>query len=236
MSKICNNCGAMLEDDVMFCTSCGAQYQEAAPATEKAPAKFDVAAIIGKVKAMEPKKLIILGAAAVAAIALIVVLCVVLFANPYKSAIQNYYAAEYGNFQKMESLAPAEYWEYVEDQSGYDIDDMIEMAEDSYKDSDYEDKYGEKVSVTVDVIKEISLPKGQVEKIAEYLDDKYDIDAKKVTAVKKVYYDLTIKSDVYASYAKETYTYVIQISGKWYVISSPNYSSSDDVWKVEFGT
>lgn len=220
MSKFCPTCNAVLEDDASFCTNCGAQFQTAEPAPKKA--------------APDKAKLIKLGAIAAAAIVVVVILCVVLFANPYKSAIENAYAVEYGNLEKLESIVPPEFWEYYEDTYDRDIDDLIDIREDRYKDNDYEDKYGEKVSVSIDVIKEFSLPKGQVEKIGEYLDEEYDIDAKSVTAVKKVYYDLTIKSDVYASYTKETSTYVVQIAGKWYVISSPSYNAEDDVWSVDF--
>lgn len=220
MSKSCPTCGAVLEDNASFCTTCGAQFQTAEPAPQKA--------------APDKKKLIMMIGAGVVGLILIIILCSLLFGSPYKSAIENAYSVQYGDFENFESLVPPEVWEYREEKYKSDMDDYLDSAEKSYRDSKYDDRYGDEVTVSIEVTKEIDMPKGMVEKAAEYLDKTYDIDEESVSAIKKVYYNRTIKSDVYANYVMETYDYVIQINGKWYMIDTPDYNSSDDVWSIDF--
>ena len=65
MSKICNNCGNMVDDEIMFCTNCGATF-EAAPAAPEAP--------VAPAKKPVNKKLI----GIIAAVAAVIILAIVL--------------------------------------------------------------------------------------------------------------------------------------------------------------
>lgn len=239
MSKFCTTCGASLDDNALFCTTCGATLSAApAAANEPAPATdFTPAPEAPRAKPAFKldKKIILMAVAGVVVIALIIGLCSTLFAHPYKSAIENFYAIRYGNFEKFSEIYPQEIWDYLEEEYDKDVKDYQDAAEDSYDDSNYEDKYGKDVTIKVEIVKAVDLPKGQVEKIAEYLDKQYELDEKLVKGAKKVIFSYTISSDVYTNYIIETYVYVIQIGNKWYVADDLSYNSSKDYWVADLG-
>ncbi len=165
-----------------------------------------------------------------AAVVLVIVLLIVLGGGGYKGAINRYIDVNYnGKYKQVEKLAPKEYWEWYEDQYDKDIDDVIDDREDSWEDTeDYlSDEYGDnfKVKFTEDKSKKLSDRK--LEGIAEALEDKYDIDADKVTAGYEVEGELVIKGSEDDDDDDAEYT-VIKYSGKWYLVSW--YKDGDDYW------
>lgn len=253
MSKVCKNCGSVFEDDANFCTQCGSNElvsneapQQEAPQQETpqqetpqqetpennyyAPApevkKFDFKALL--------KKKALLGAIAGA---LVVVILLAIFIpmifKGYKKAIDNYIDVSInGKVNKIEKLAPKEYWEYLEDEEEVDIDELIDELEEEWEDQEeyIEEQYGKRIKATYKVTKKKEVSKKVLKGIAEAIEDEYDIDSKKV---KKVY-DLKVKVTIKGSEDEDTNSAklsVAKIGGSWYVI---NYYESGDEYNVSF--
>lgn len=245
MSKICSNCGSEMPETSAFCTQCGASNAtEAAPETKAAaPAaeilekgKAAAADLANRVKSIDvnevakkakanPKKLIV---PAVAAVAVIVLLIVLLGGGAaYTKAIDTMIDVVFeGKIDKFKDLAPAAYWEYVEDEYDLDMDDITETLEEGleYVMENLEDQYGEKIKVSYEVKKEKELSEKKLEKIAEALEDTYDIDAKSVTAVYELKVEMAISGEDDDDEDDAEMT-VAKIGGKWYLISYYEYDS-----------
>lgn len=226
MSKFCTNCGAALDDNAAFCVTCGAaQATPEAPvyAEPAAPAYAEPAAPAAK----KPNKGLIIGLIA-GAVVLAVVLAFFIFGgskptDPLDTYIDIIYN---GKFDKMKDMAPQEYWDWYEDEYDQTIDDIIEEAEDEYDDmmDSMEDKYGKNIKITYEVTKEKDLSEKKLEKIAEALEDKYDIDASKVSEGKEIKYDVTITGDEDDDTNDDLEMTVIKYNGKWYKINYYEYS------------
>lgn len=214
MSKTCNNCGALLEDDTTFCPGCGAKYEESPAAPAK---KFELPDWFSK------KAMIIAGAVALGLIALIIIVSVI-FTHPYKASFEAADMVDRGNFEGYVDLVPAGYWEYLEDEYYYggkkvDAKDYIDALEDEWKENDkdyFEDYLGEDITWSYEFTRTDYMPKGLVERLAKALEEDYGIAANRVKDAARVYYDVTAKSSVYCSYGKDNYATMINIDGKWY--------------------
>lgn len=252
MSKICSNCGSAMPDNSAFCTQCGTPL--AAEAAPKAAPEAKTADILEKGKAAavdlanrvksidvnevaqkaksNPIKLII---PAVAVVAVVVLLIVLLGGGAsYTKAIDNLIEVFFeGKIEKLESLAPAAYWEYMEDEWDMDLDDLSDELEDALEDmmDMYEDEYGDNIKVTYEVAKEKELSEKKVGKIADALEDTYDIDADSVTAVYDLDVELTISGDEDEDDDDEVEMSAVKIDGKWYLIS---YYEYDNEYYVDF--
>lgn len=273
MSKICQNCGNPLADEMRFCQNCGAPYQEpvappqpqfqqapqyqmppqyqpqpqqpAAPKAPKAPKKanFDVTKIINSVKTFAngvvnrcktDKKFmgICIGIAA-GFLAVVVLLCVLLFSGGYTKPIDLYIDMTFeGKSSAIKKMAPADYWEWYEDEYDEDVNDIIEEYEEDVEDMlEYlEDEYGKNFRVTYKVTKKKALSDKKLEGIAEALADKYDLDEKKFTAG----YDLELEVSIKGSEddeEDEVDMSVIKYKGNWYLIS---WSKSGDEYYASF--
>ncbi len=212
MSKICKRCGASFEDDTMFCTNCGSnefvsndvqQNYYAAPKAKKGNKKLF--GIIG----------------AVVAVALVVVLAVVLFGGkPYQNVLDIIADARLGDYSDYKDLAPEAYWEWYEDKYDVSIDDKLEEAQENAEDDleDLKEKYGDDFDVSIEVLREEEIEEKVLSKMADYIEETYDIDADTVEAA----YDLTMKytqeGSEYISISTDKDA-VIKIDGEWYPIS-----------------
>jgi len=214
MSKICNNCGNILEDDAVFCGNCGSMYTAApveepvveAPAEEAAPAPK---------KKLNLKTLIIAAAAGVVAL---IVLIVLLAGGGYKKAVKNLEKLYNGNGKVIEKMAPKDYW----DEYDIDVDEMIEEYEDSYDEMvEYlEEKYGKNVKFKIKITDKEKMDSDDVKDLAKVLADKYDFIKKK--DVKKAYeleLEMTIKGKDDEDSNDED-VIAVKIKGNWYLISS----------------
>ena len=213
MSKICNNCGCELEDSATVCTQCG---NTEAPAAQSISEK--ISEVINLFKA-NPKKLIVPGAIAVGVIAVLIVV-LVLFSGPaYGSALDTYFdVTVLCKFDKLEKLAPEEYWEFVEEEEGMDIDDVKEFLEE-YADEaleGLEDEYGKNLKVKYTVEKEKQWKDKKVEDVADAIEDAYDIDADSVKAVYELKLEVTISGSEDDD-DEDAELFVIKIGSKWYV-------------------
>lgn len=243
MSKVCKNCGSVFEDDANFCTQCGSNElalneapQQEAPTQETpennyyAPApeakKFDFAGLL-------KNKTLIGVVAGVLVVVILASIFIPMLFKGYKKAIDNYLdVMAKGNVKKIEKIAPKEYWEYLEDEEDLDIDELIEELEEDWEDQEeeIEEQYGKRVKISYKVTKKKEVTKKVLKGIAEAIEEKYDIDSKKVTKV----YDIKVKVTIKGSEDEDTDSSklsVAKIGGSWYVI---NYYESDDEYTVRF--
>lgn len=238
MSKFCQNCGVEMEDDALFCVNCGAKEQveaETQPATDiVSTVKDAVDNVVEDVKA-NPKLLAFAGGA-VAVVVAVIILLANLFGGGWKKAIDNYVDVSFkGKANKIEKLAPKEYWEYLEDEDeDFDLKDAIEEYEDEFEDmmDDLEDEYGKNLKIKAKIEDKEKLSKKDISKIADALKDEFDIKKKSVKKGYEVDVDLTIKGSEDEDSDETTLT-VIKIGSKWYIVS---YYEYDDEVYVNFAT
>lgn len=232
MSKFCTTCGAALDDNATFCVSCGAQ--QAAPAAPAAPVYAAPAAPEAPAPAKKSNKGLITGLI-IAGVVVALVLVFFLFfgskpTDPLDIAIDVTYN---GNFNRAKDMAPQEYWDWYEDEYDKSFDDLMEEAEEEFDDmkDSLEDVYGENIKISYEVTKEKDLSEKKVEKIAEALEERYDIDASKVSEAKEIKYDITIAGDEDEETNEDLEMTVIKYNGKWYRI---RYYEYDDEFNAYF--
>ncbi len=220
MSKFCRQCGAQLEDDAVKCEACGLELQQEPENNQQSVnAEADAQPQEG---APAPKKLNNRNIAiiAVAAVVVIIVLIVALTSGGgYKSAINNYIDVMIkGKVDKIEKLAPKEYWEYYEDTYDKDIDDVEKEAEDMVEliIDMLEDGYGKNIKVSYKVTKEDKLTESELNKIREGANSKYEITRKSITEGYEIDADMTIKGDD-DEMTSEGSAVVVKINGSWYL-------------------
>ena len=214
----------------------------------QAPAKnssFDFNKLLGEVKTVckglinrckVDKKFMytcigIAGGALLAIILLIVLLSGGGYTQPIDTLINVTFK---GKVSQIKNLAPAEYWEYLEEEYDIEIDDIIDEAEDSFDDMmDYfEDEYGKNIRVTYKVVDKKKLSDKKIEGIAEALADKYDLDEDKFTDGYELEVEMTIKGSEDDD-TDETEITVIKYKGKWYAIT---WSKSGSNYRADFLT
>jgi len=254
--KYCRNCGSQLDDNASFCMNCGAKTEAEAPAEQYAPQpEVQYAYQPEQQYAVQPeptpyyqddsyaemqknRKVGIIACAAAGGFLLLViaiVLAFVLSGGGYKKPIDNLIAVTFkGKADKIETLAPDEYWDYYEEEYGVDIRDIIDEYEDEYENEldDLVDLLGEDISVDYEIEDKVKLSNTKVSKIADYLSDKYSIRSNKVKKAYKLEVELTIEGDEDEK-TTDMDIYVVQIAGKWYPIE---YSSYGGEVKVNFIT
>lgn len=236
MSKICMNCGAQLEENIMFCTNCGAEVAAAAPAPEAAPVApveqkkkgLNVGELVEKAK-KDPKILIIAGVAAVAVLAIIVALLWNPIFNPWKSGLDNYVnLAIEGKASAVTKAAPKEVWEYIDDEAGISKEDFSKDKKDYAKDAseDAKETFGDNVKFSYKVVKSKKMTKKMVEAYGDGLENTYDIDADSVKAGYVVEYEYEISGKTSFTWG-EGKAYIVKIAGGWYMVSSVDVDEED---------
>ena len=252
-AAFCSSCGkaveaqAPVEHDIPVETATEeAAVQPEAPAAKENPVNKIVDKVqdfaqkatvyckdyIAKAKT-NPKMWIAPGAIAAGVIALIVVVCVLVAGSKYTTALDNYIAVNFrGDASKIELLAPKEYWDYLEEEQDVSLDDLKERMEENWDDvkDALEEQYGKNIRVTYKVTKEREISDKKLEKIAEALEETYDIDAKSVKAGYKIEVELTIAGSEDDDDDEGTFN-VVKIGNRWYLI---NYYESGDNYYVYF--
>lgn len=216
MSKFCQNCGAAMEDEEVFCASCGTKNEEEAAAVAAKPPM---------------QKLIALAAGA---LVLVIILCIVLGGGGYKQAFKNVVAVQYkGKVNKIDDLAPKQYWEYMEDEYDFDMDDYKDEYEENWEETEeyLEDEYGKNIRVTLKVEDKKVWKRKKVKKVADALNDQYDIKESSVKKVIEVDGEITIKgSEDDRDEDVDDLTF-IKIGSKWYMV---NIYEDDGDYRVSF--
>ena len=220
MSKFCRQCGAQLEDDAVKCEACGLELQQEPENNQQSVnAEADAQPQEG---APAPKKLNNRNIAIIAAAAVVVIIVLIVALTSgggYKSAINNYIDVMIkGKVDKIEKLAPKEYWEYYEDTYDKDIDDVEKEAEDMVEliIDMLEDGYGKNIKVSYKVTKEDKLTESELNKIREGANSKYEITRKSITEGYEIDADMTIKGDD-DEMTSEGSAVVVKINGSWSV-------------------
>lgn len=230
MSKFCNNCGSIMDDDVMFCPTCGAANAPAAeaPAAE-VPAEnpVDTYAEIPAEESATPadnKKNLITLLAGVAAVAVVVILAILLFGSSYKDAVNNLEGVLNGKANKIESLAPKAYWTYLEEEEEVELKELKKDFKENYEDAkeELEEEYGKNAKFNIKITDKKKLSKKKVGKIAEAIEDSYDIDEKKVKAAYELEVEMTIKGREDEE-EQEMELVSVKIGGKWYPVMVMEY-------------
>ena len=222
------------------------QYQAPVAAAPKAAKKpgFDFNKLIDEVKTFAnglvnrckaDKKFLYqcIGIGAAVVVVLVVLLALVFGGNGgMTKPIDNMIAVTFkGKVEKIKDMAPAEYWEWYEDEYDMDIDDIIEEAEDEFDDmmDYYEEEYGDNVRVSYKVKDKKKLSDKKLEGIAEALADRYDLDEDKFTEAYELEIEMTIKGSEDDDEDDAEFS-VIKYKGKWYGItwykSGSDYSAS----------
>ena len=120
--KTCTQCGAQMEDDVIFCAACGKSFDmpDRTPVPKKGSARKILIPVICAAGA------IVLLATFFAAFCGIRAMT----ADPWKSGLNNYCRVFYQGKQNMISrLAPTDYWDYMEYETGMDKDEILRLKQ-----------------------------------------------------------------------------------------------------------
>ncbi len=223
MSKFCGNCGTQLPDDAVVCSNCGVNLgapaqapaaATAAPAANSSAFMDSANEFVGKVKSDKKTLGIVIGAAA-AAVVLIIVLVLTLFCGG-NEALDNYFDHLYeGDYDSYLALYPEEYWDKNKDsklkESKYD--DAYEKRLESL-----EDKYGEDISWSYDILKEKEFSKGDFNELAESVAKAWNVNEDDVDDAMIVWYEVIVEGDDEdATYDSVEQAVLVEVNGTWYI-------------------
>ncbi len=211
--KNCINCGAPMNDADIICQNCGARNVPV-----QAPKKTGIQLPdFNKI----PKKYLGIAAIVAALVILLVVTIIFSESSSYKSAIDNFMdVAMHGKTEKLESLAPEEYWDNFEDERDMDIDDVIELFEDQdYSEhikKGFEDEVGENYKISYKVTKEKEVSEKKLKKLKEVYNDDFSITRKTIKKAVIVDLEITVKGEDDTFVGTYDELWLINIDGKWY--------------------
>lgn len=183
-------------------------------------------------KLMSNPKLPVIAIAAVAAIVVIIILASIL-GKGYEKAVDNYFDAYFkGKVDKIEDCMPKEVWEYAAEEmeeEGVDVDgadDLVQGCKDGYLES-YEEnivdgEFGEFKKFDYKIEKAKKVTDSKLEKIAEALDETYEIDEDDVKKAYKLKLDGEIvfeDDEIDLDDAGLDELYSVKIGGKWYLVA-----------------
>ena len=202
MSKLCKNCGSEMQDQEVVCASCGTENEVAAKPAAK------------------PQKTKLIGLAACALV--LIVLLVALFGGGYKKAFNNYVAVNYkGKANKIDDLAPKQYWKWLEEEKDFDLKEYKEEYKENWEDRQeaLEKTYGKNIKVKLDVEDKETWKKDDVKAVAKALNEQYDIREGSVKKIIEIEGTMTIKgSEDEKEEDIEGLTF-IKIGSKWYPVT-----------------
>lgn len=215
MSKFCGNCGAELDDNAKVCGYCGVTLSS----DPVRAAKSSVPGIVTEMdqqKAEKMKQYIKMGAAAVAAVLVLVIgISVISSSTGYKGALKK--AVKYfskGDSTKLYSYASEYYENYYEDGWFYDdFEDFIDHFVD-VSIEEVEDRVGRDPKVKYKITDSYKLEKrkSKLEDITDLLDD-YDVDYD-VKSIRMVEVEFTIKGSK-KSITESLDLVMLKENGKW---------------------
>ena len=226
--KNCVKCGAPMNDADVICQNCGTNNAPQQPA-KKANKLTDAFAKLP----VKTQRIAILAAAAAVAVLVLVLLISALFSGGPEKAIDTYFdATTKGKYNKIEKLAPKDYWEYVEDEYDFDVDELVDNLKDNEfleeKVENYKDTYGKNVKTKIEYLDKIKADEDELDEIKDNLKEKYDISKKSVKKAYTVAYKVTIKGseDKDANFGTLR---VVKVGSRWYVCGSSFYAAEQFV-------
>ncbi|HBV52579.1 MAG TPA: hypothetical protein DEF06_09825 [Clostridiales bacterium] len=207
--------------DSSSCNTCGsAQCEQKAPAETNGFAG-KVNAFVAKLKNKD-KKAIGITAGIVVVLILIVVLVICLSGGGPEKALDNYISVLYnGKVNKLEKLAPAEYWEYLEDESDVSLSDAEEQMEELNKTliRGLEDEYGSNIKISYKILEKDDVSSKDLDSMKDYIKSNYDIPKKSVTDAVELEVEMTVRGDDDEETDESTF-YAVKVNGDWYICSS----------------
>ena len=207
--------------DSSSCNTCGsAQCEQKAPAETNGFAG-KVNAFVAKLKNKD-KKAIGITAGIVVVLILIVVLVICLSGGGPEKALDNYISVLYnGKVNKLEKLAPAEYWGYLEDESDVSLSDAEEQMEELNKTliRGLEDEYGNNIKISYKILEKDDVSSKDLDSMKDYIKSNYDIPKKSVTDAVELEVELTVRGDDDEETDESTF-YAVKVNGDWYICSS----------------
>lgn len=209
----CGKCGTKNEDNVEFCTNCGAKLKIL---NKGDPIQATTVAPVANQNDKNRKVGII--AVAVAAV-LVVLLGVFLFGGrSYKATIEKFVDAQFdADAEAIFDLMPEKMIDYTLEQDGYDsddLDDLIDDANEELQDQlDSLDRYlGEGWKVTYEIVDEEDVKGDDLDDIKDAYEDA-DV---KVSAAKNVEIVLTVTADETED-SNSLDVSVIKVGRSWYL-------------------
>lgn len=234
MAKVCKQCGAQLEDNVLFCDNCGTKQDEEVSGAEAKSSPLDG---ISQKTGMPSTKIV--GIVAVVVVVLIVLLLIkVLFGGGYKGAIKDYYSAlQKGNTKKLIKVT------YPKDSREDIIDDLWDMDIDDYYDAydevydtfweglkdegktklSYEIKTAEKLDKLDDLKSDVK--DMNIKDLDDFIDimdemyEDYDFDADKIKQCYAVEVKYTLEVDGDKAAKDTSIIFVYKYRGDWYIFN-----------------
>ena len=141
--------------------------------------------------------------------------------NPEK-ALDNYISVVCnGKVNKLEKLAPAEYWECLEDENDVSMKDAEEQMEELNKTliRGLEDEYGDNIKVSYKILEKGDASSSDLDEMKDYIKSNYDIPKKSVTDAVELEVELTVRGDDDEETTESTF-YAVKVGGDWYICSA----------------
>ena len=141
--------------------------------------------------------------------------------NPEK-ALDNYISVVCnGKVNKLEKLAPAEYWECLEDENDVSMKDAEEQMEELNKTliRGLEDEYGDNIKVSYKILEKDDASSSDLDEMKEYIKSNYDIPKKSVTDAVELEVELTVRGDDDEETTESTF-YAVKVDEDWYICSA----------------
>ena len=141
--------------------------------------------------------------------------------NPEK-ALDNYISVVCnGKVNKLEKLAPAEYWEYLEDENDVSMKDAEEQMEELNKTliRGLEDEYGDNIKVSYKILEKDDASSSDLDSMKDYIKSNYDIPKKSVTDAVELEVELTVRGDDDEETGESTF-YAVKVDEDWYICSA----------------
>ena len=205
----CGKCGTKNEDNVEFCTNCGARLNKA---TSKRATAVSVTSQNDK------NRKVGMIAVAVAAV-VVIILGVVLFGGrSYKATVEKFVDAQFdANAEAIFDLMPEKLIDYALEQDGYDsddLDDLIDDANETLQDQlDSLDSYlGEGWKISYEILDTEDIKGDDLDDIKDAYEDA-DV---KVSAAKDVEIEITVKADETES-SNSLDVSLIKVGRSWYL-------------------
>ena len=134
-----------------------------------------------------------------------------------------------GKLDKLEVLAPKEYWEKElknENNKNISVKEIIKkLKENNVADTwieDLEEEYGKNIEVSFKIVEKDEMKKSDFNDLKDYLNERYDIPKKNIENAYEVELEITYKGKDDKDTDDAEFT-VVQIDGKWYVVSNNSF-------------
>ena len=215
MVRFCTNCGNEFSGDEMYCMQCGTKREMAQPAPQPAPVDyapvnnepaFSMPAADNNSSGKKGKNIkwfIIGGGVLAVVVVLLAVVLLTMSGGGYKEPVKRFVALLEGDSSVLADMGPEEYWEYVEDETNMDIDEIVDFFDDDYEErlEEWEEEYGENIVISYEILDEKELSESKLDNIRDGLE-----------------VDMIIEGDD-DDESEEMDMYVAKIDGEWYRVS-----------------